>query len=64
MCWGAQFSPRNKSLRDALQRTGRTIWKTFDLLTQAVPGSHRAGPETHGGGRGGRPSPPTADGRL
>jgi len=32
--------------------------------TQAVPGSHRALPGTHGGGLGGRRTAPTADGRL
>jgi len=37
---------------------------TIDEGTQAVPGSHRALPGTHGGGLGGRRSAPAADGRL
>ena len=42
----------------------KALLRKVDLLTQAVPGSHWAGPETHGGGRGGRRSAPMADGRL
>ena len=61
---------RCRLLQAAAQNAGRKakgvkpLLRKVDLLTQAVQGSHWAVPGTHGGGRGGRPSAPTADGRL